>query len=758
VANPVYDIEINGIGYAVKDGTYAETGGSALLPRTQAQAASGELDFGLGFPYPQRSWVLGEQQYYTHEYDEQTAASLRRYQEGHGVDVSRDGRMTLLPALTRSKALTTNPTTCPMCTDRTGGFVYAFPAGSTDMHIFNGTTWTTEAITDVTAPVLDCVNAGAEIWIIDSAASGSRILKRSSAGVWSRITVEMTDDAFGYTTVGTDAVTVAIDTVHLDKFEVPWDCTLSEIYLYCDGGGAGAGDQVLKAVVYSDDADAYYPQTLLGTSAEVTVTDGAVGAWVKFSFATALSLNAGNVNIGIIAGANTNTVRIYKTTSTAYNHATMADTYAGGAVGTFAAGATVTTDAYAVYAIVTRTASGWATTAYDDATAIIYTNGEHYIVTPDEVYAYDAALIASPYQGGSLGCSYAGAVFWSDGSNRVYRYNGTGTQLILEDLPTGFAVQSLFAAQSRLWICGLLPSGDAGIYWYQSGQYGIGTYLEAAVGSNRNIYAGAASAEHVIFADSRYTSTRHYAAEGGWSHYLEYGTPGVELSGTVIPYKGLTVGAGHVVFALATGDAGTQGLYVDADTFVSAGWFISSQCDLQMPAHSKAWSALTVQCLPLRATERIKVEYSGDGGRLWSEPQYLSLPDTTEETFPMRGVSATVQHRITLYPATGAATAPELLATVPRGNPIVRAAKQWTFTLVGGEVVPTRNECQVNDNAKRVQALIDLQRSVEPVRFLSIDRQTYTVVVRPYIWKPTWNRDKTKLSVTCEVTLDQVEI
>jgi hypothetical protein len=64
----------------------------------------------------------------------------------------------------------------------------------------------------------------------------------------------------------------------------------------------------------------------------------------------------------------------------------------------------------------------------------------------------------------------------------------------------------------------------------------------------------------------------------------------------------------------------------------------------------------------------------------------------------------------------------------------------------------------VNDNAKRVQALIDLQRSVEPVRFLSIDRQTYTVVVRPYIWKPTWNRDKTKLSVTCEVTLDQVEI
>jgi hypothetical protein len=758
MADPVYDIEINGIGYSVKNGSYQETGRAAILARTQAEAATGELDFGLGFPYPQRSWLLGEQQYYTHEYDEQKAASLRRYQEGHGVDVSRDGRLTLLPALSLSKVLTTNPTTCPMCTDKTGGYIYAFPAGAATMHIFNGTTWTTETITGATAPILDCVNAGAEIWVIDSAASGSRVLKRSSAGVWTRISVVMTDDAFGYSTPGTDAVTVALDTVHLDTFEVPWDCHLSEIYLYCDGDGAGAGDQVLKAVVYSDDVDEYYPDVLLGTSDEVTVVDGAVKAWVKFTFSPALDLTAGNVSLGVIGGANTNTVRIYKATSADYRHLTMADTYAGGAADPFGAGATLTTDAYAIYAIVSRSSAGWPETGYDDATAIIYTNGEHYILTPDELYGYDAELIASQYQGGSVGCSYAGAVFWSDGSNRVYRYNSTGAQLIMEDLPTGFQVQSMFAAQSRLWICGVLPNGDAGIYWYQAGQYGVGTYLESAVGASRNIRAGAGSIEHVIFADSRYTSTRHYAAEGGWSHYLEYGTPGVELSGVTIPYKGLTVGAGHVAIALATGDPATQGIYVDSDLYVDAGWYVSSAADLQMPAHSKAWSALTVQCLPIRSGERIGAEYSIDGGRLWSEMKYLSLPDQTEATFAMVGASAAVQHRLTLYPPAGNVTAPEVLAVVERGNPIVRAAKQWSFIVNGGEVAPTRNDNKVTDNEKRIRALIDLSDSVAPVPFRSIDGRLYTVVVRPYIWQPVWDQYQTKLSMTLQVTLDQVEI
>jgi hypothetical protein len=755
--NAVYDIEINGVGYTVKNGTYQEIGRAALLARTQAEIATGELDFGLGFPYAQRSWLLGEQQYYTHEFDELKTSSLRRYQEGHGVDVSRDGRLALLPALSLSNNLSSNPTTCPMCTNRTGSYIYAFPAGSTDMHIYNGTAWTTEAITGCVAPVLDCVNAGDELWIVDSYTSGSRVLKRSSVGTWSRVTVALTPDAFGYSTAGADSVDVAIDVIHLDKFAVPWDCTLSEIYLLCDGSGAGTGDQVLTAEVYQDDTDAYYPSTLVGTSDEITVTDGDALYWVKFTFDPVLSVDAGNINIGIIGGGNTETTRIYKTTSTDYCHYTMADTYAGGAAATFAAGATITSDAYSIYAVVTRTSSGWPSTAYDDATATIYTNGEHYILTPGELYAHDAEILCSEFQGGDIACSYAGSIFWSDGSNRVYRYNGTGTQLIMEDLPTGYAVQSLFPAHSRMWICGVLPNGDAAIYWYQQGQYGVGTYLESAVGGTREIHAGAAATEHVLFADSRYTSTRHYAPEGGWSHYLEY-TPGVALSGVTIPYKGLTVGAGHVAITLATGAAGTQGIYVDADTYVSSGWLISSQADLQMPAHSKAWSALTVQCLPIRTGEKIGVEYSLDGGRLWSEMDYLSLPDQTEQTFKMEGASATAQHRLTLYPPATAATTPEILAVVERGHPIVRAAKQWTFQILGGEIAPTRNDPKMNDNAKRIQALIDLSDAVTPVPFKSIDGRTYTVVVRPYQWMPTWDKTQTKLSMTIQVTLDQVEI
>ena len=760
MANAVYDVEINGIGYAVRAGSYQEIGRAALLARTQAQAATGELDFGLGFPYPQRSWVLGEQQFYTHEYDEQAQAALRRYEEGHGVDVSRDGRLTLLPALTLSNNLVASPSTCPMCTDLTGGIIFAFPAGETDMHIFDGASWTTEAITGCVEPVTDCVNSGVEIWIVDSNSAGSRVLRRSEEGDWSRVTVETRSDAFGYTTVGTNAVTLATDTVHVDKFAVPWDCDIDSIWVYLDGAGAGSGDQVLKAIVYEDDADTFYPATLLGTSAEVTVTDGQTAGWVEFAFSTAVAVSSGNVNIGLLCGDNTNTTRVYNTTSTDYWHATVADTYSGGAAESFGAGATLSTNAYALYGVVTRTSSGWAETSYNDATAIVYTNGEHYVMTPDEVYAHDAEIIVSTWIGGSIACSYAGSVFWSDGSNRVYRYNGTGTQLIMEDLPTGFQVQSLFAAHSRLWACGLLPNGDGAVYWYQSGQYGVGTYLEAGAGSTREIHAGAADIEHVIFADSRYTSTRHYAAEGGWSHYLEYGTPGTELGSTTIPYKGLTVGAGHVAICLATGDGESQGIYVDSLTaYVSSGYLTSSQSDLQMPAHSKAWSALTVQALPIRTTEKVKIEYSLDGGRMWATPAYMSLPGTTEETFAMVGDSNTCQYRVTLYAETlTRATAPELQSVTMRGHPIVRAAKQWTFVVLGGEISPTRNENKTQDNEDRVEALIGLSRRVTPVNFRSLDGKTYTVVVRPYIWQPMWNKAKTKLSMTVQVTLDQVEI
>ena len=757
MVNAFYDIEINGVGYAVKNGTYQEIGRAALLARTMAEAATGELDFGLGFPYPQRSWVLGEQQYYTHEFDELKASSLRRYQEGHGIDVSRDGRLALLPKLELSQVLVTNPTTCPMCTNRTGSYIYAFPAGGILMYIYNGTAWTSETVTGATAPIVDCVNAGDEVWVIDSAASGSKVLKRSSVGAWSRVSVAETDDAFGYTTVGTNAVTVAINTIHLDKFHVPWDCEITDVYVCCDGLGAGTGDQVMMAVVYTDNTDSYYPLNLVGTSSAVTVTDGAALAWVRMTFATPLVVEGGNVNIGILAGGATNTIRIYNTTATDYSHYTMADTYAGGAADPFVAGATATTDAYAIYAVVTRTTGGWPTTAYDDAAAVVYTNGEMYIITPDEVYAHDANEIVSDWAGGSVACSYAGSVFWSDGSNRVYSYNGTETQLIMEDLPTGFEVQTLLAAHSRLWVCGVLPNGDASIYWYQQGQYGVGTYLESAVGGTREIMAAAATAEHVVFADSRYTSTRHYVPEGGWSPYLEY-TPGVALSGVTIPYKGLTVGAGHVAIALATGAADTQGIYVDSSLYVASGWLITSQADLQMPAHSKSWSALTVQCLPIRTEERIGVEYSLDGGRLWSEMEYLSLPDTTEETFKMLGNSDTAQQRLTLYANVAATTSPEILSTVIRGHPIVRAAKQWQFVILGGEVAPTKNEPKMLDNAARVQALIDLSDAVTPVSFKSIDGRQYTVVVRPYVWQPMWDKTMTKLSMTVQVTLDQVEI
>jgi len=152
------------------------------------------------------------------------------------------------------------------------------------------------------------------------------------------------------------------------------------------------------------------------------------------------------------------------------------------------------------------------------------------------------------------------------------------------------------------------------------------------------------------------------------------------------------------------------------------------------------------------------VEWSLDAGRHWSSPDYVSAPDAVEGTISVSGESNTAQYRLTLYPNTTALTMPEVQAVVMRGNPIVRAPKQWSFLVNGGEMVATKMpEAKVSDNEDRIRQLLLLSDRTTPVTFRSLDGMTYRVVVRPYTFKPRFSRDKTKLSMTIEVTLEQAE-
>src|SRR4029077_45572 len=69
---------------------------------------------------------------------------------------------------------------------------------------------------------------------------------------------------------------------------------------YISGLGAGSGSQPVRAVIYADSGGS--PGARLGVSNEVTITAGRSWGWVDFTFPTAVSVSAGTVWMGYIAG------------------------------------------------------------------------------------------------------------------------------------------------------------------------------------------------------------------------------------------------------------------------------------------------------------------------------------------------------------------------------------------------------------------------------------------------------------------------
>ena len=70
---------------------------------------------------------------------------------------------------------------------------------------------------------------------------------------------------------------------------------------YVSGLGAGSGSQPVRAVIYADSGGA--PGALLGVSNAVTITAGRAWGWVDFTFPTSVSVSAGTVWMGYIAGS-----------------------------------------------------------------------------------------------------------------------------------------------------------------------------------------------------------------------------------------------------------------------------------------------------------------------------------------------------------------------------------------------------------------------------------------------------------------------
>lgn len=82
-----------------------------------------------------------------------------------------------------------------------------------------------------------------------------------------------------------------------------------KLTLYCDGLGSGAGDQVLRGVIYDTRGN------LIAQGDEIVVRDGQAPGWVDLPFTTypgGVPLLPGVAyDFGFLAGDRPNTVRVY---------------------------------------------------------------------------------------------------------------------------------------------------------------------------------------------------------------------------------------------------------------------------------------------------------------------------------------------------------------------------------------------------------------------------------------------------------------
>lgn len=108
----------------------------------------------------------------------------------------------------------------------------------------------------------------------------------------------------GHTAVGTVDDNIGADNKIVYSVTATENGLLTSLTGYLSGLGPGAGNQVIKAVVYA--ASGFNPGALLAVSNEITIVDNSAYAWYQFDLPAAVPISAGATYwIGYIAGATT---------------------------------------------------------------------------------------------------------------------------------------------------------------------------------------------------------------------------------------------------------------------------------------------------------------------------------------------------------------------------------------------------------------------------------------------------------------------
>ncbi len=156
---------------------------------------------------------------------------------------------------------------------------------------------------------------------------------------------------FGTTTPGLSTDTASAGLKEVSKYTAPSSGSVTKLTGYVSGVGAGSGSQPVRAVMYADSGGV--PGALLGVSNAVTITAGRSWGWVDFTFPTAVSVSAGTVWMGYIAGTTSDLTQLrYDTALGDLRWNTNTGGYAAGPTNPFGAG-NVSNIHYSLYATYT---------------------------------------------------------------------------------------------------------------------------------------------------------------------------------------------------------------------------------------------------------------------------------------------------------------------------------------------------------------------------------------------------------------------
>jgi len=162
------------------------------------------------------------------------------------------------------------------------------------------------------------------------------------------VTITVTaPNLFGTTTPGPLSLAAQLNIKQVSKFSAPQAGTITKVTEYISGLGATVGKENISAVVFADSGGK--PGTRLKVSSQVTVEAGQPWSWVDFALPSPVTIPAGPIWIGFIAGGKTSNLMQIRYSSVTGDLRYNSDSYSNGVSNPFG-GATTGDAHFSIYA------------------------------------------------------------------------------------------------------------------------------------------------------------------------------------------------------------------------------------------------------------------------------------------------------------------------------------------------------------------------------------------------------------------------